>query len=253
MKTCVLFSGQLRAFGYCFANQQWNVFRKLDDPHFFVSVADDETAHEAEILRQHYPADRVFIEYVTQPTLEEPPEESFKHAPYFDKKDKYKSITQGQGLMRGLWSLNRVWDFLCSQIDPHQFEQFVLMRGDVYLKNWQRPVEVRPLDAYTTWWGNYGGVNGSTGVFGYYAALAYLTTYVYLKDILAEGCPMHAESLVTHALERGRCTIHRTLESEFNFIKDDMHETMLVQVQEIARYAADRAAEIVLRELRRKP
>ena len=242
MKTAVIFNGQVRTLARCFESQRWNVYRKLVDPHFFISVADEPNAREVERVRAIYAADRVFIEYVHQPRLPEPPAIHTQHVPYFDNPNKYRAegLTLGEGLMRCLWSLNRSWEFFAESVDPSQFAEVVLMRGDLYFQNWIPPaVPIGEDEAFVPWWASYGGVNGSSGVFGINAARAYLTAFQQLQPMLDAGCPFHPESLVCFAMERAGCKIHRTLWSEFDFVRMDGridHPNILLP--EVARYAA---------------
>lgn len=54
MKAAVILTGQARTFSKTFPSLNWQVFRNLPDPTFYVSVADDEHAKSVEILREKY-------------------------------------------------------------------------------------------------------------------------------------------------------------------------------------------------------
>ena len=95
-----------------------------------------------------------------------------------------------------------------------------------------------PGEAHLPWGANYGGVNGASGVFGRQAIESYLTAFSHLDGILADGCPCHPESIVCYAMERDGCQIHRTLGSEFAFVREHGLEHMVVLPQELARYTA---------------
>lgn len=220
MKTAVLISGQLRSFAQCLPTLHWHLFRKLDDPHFFVSCADDAQAQDAYLLEAYYK--NVHIERVVQPTLPEPPARYAAHAPY-------AISVPIQSIMRQLWHLNRVWEFFREKNDFAQgYDQIIRCRPDLHMQRFELPprahvlssgvsltVPFSPTDAYTPWWGRYGGVNDRLAVMGSEAARAYFTAFTKLDEILKAGCPLHPETIQHEALAQAGCRISATLRADF--------------------------------------
>lgn len=262
MKTAVLISGQARTFGRCFLNLKWQVFDKLESPHFFVSVADDADAASVEILRAHYA--NVSIERVSPPILDEPPFETCLHAPYAITPTRTPGIGPLQGIMRQLWHNSRAYKFAMSA-GAADCEVFVRCRPDLHFGRFSMPMlweftgamdpdhaqrvvgwNSKPLLAMTPPWGNYGpGVNDRFALLGTEAAKAYFETYDNLPAMLADGIPFHPETLVGAAVERAGCTISRTLLAEFAFCRkpDAQHpdfwfEHMQCLPGELAEWAA---------------
>lgn len=233
MKTAILISGQARTFARCLASQHWAVYRKLEQPHFYVSVADDADAQNMELLRKQYPNAPVFIEKLKQPDLPEPSATLAAHAPY--------AISSSvQAILRQLWNLSRVWRF-AQQHGADECDVFIRARADLHFHS--AKVEgmgcVKEAEAFTPWWGTYGGVNDRFAVLGKEAAKAYFTAWDKLPEMLADGCPLHPESIVCAAMQRAGITISPTLAAEFAALRPDgklVH--MVVLPQELAAYTA---------------
>jgi hypothetical protein len=257
VKTAVLLSGQARTFGRCFPNLKWQVFDKLESPHFFVSVARDADAPSVEILRTAYPNAPVHIDVVEQPLLPEPAFASCLHAPYAITPTRTPGVGPLQGILRALWHYSRAWKF-AQEHGAKECDVFVRCRPDlhfhrvdfspyVYNSGYERAVmHMGPTDAYTPYWGHYGpGTNDRFAIMGKTAAKAYLETYDVLPQLLAAGIPFHPETLVGAALERAGCTISRTLLAEFAFCRkpdrehaDYWFEHMQVLPGELAEWIA---------------
>jgi hypothetical protein len=235
MKTAVIISGQSRTFARCLASQHWNVYRKLERPHFYVSVADDADAETMELLRKQYPNAPVFIERVTQPQLPEPPASLAAHAPY--------AISSPiQAILRQLWHLSRAWKF-ANENGAGECDVFIRARPDLHFHAFEYPMEfiVAECDwsALTPWWGAYGGVNDRLAVLGKEAARYYFEAWDRLPEILAEGCPLHPESIICTSMQRGGVSISPTLGAEFAALRPNgqlVH--MVVLPQEMAAYTS---------------
>ncbi len=235
MRTAVLISGQSRTFARCLASLHWNVFRKLENPEFYVSVSDDSDAKSMELLREKYPAAKVCIEYVTQPTLPEPPAIMAAHAPY--------AISSPiQAILKQLWHLSRVWKF-AQENGSGDAGVFVRCRPDLHFHRFTPPrlygIGFNDDWISTPWWGNYGGVNDRFAVIGKNAARAYFEAYDILPHLIEIGCPIHPESIVCAALEEHRIPIYRDLIAEFGAVRSNgefIH--MRPTAQEIAELAA---------------
>jgi hypothetical protein len=243
MKTAIVISGQARTFSRCLASQHFAVYRKLENPHFFVSVANDADADSMELLRKQYPNSPVFIEKVEQPLLKEPPASLALHAPY--------AISSPiQAILRQLWHLSRAYKFALGE-GAGECDVFIRARADLHWHSFDGndsyhifqtigtgPESMSQL-AYVPYWGGYGGVNDRFAVMGHVAAAIYFQTWDQLPSLFAEGCPLHPESLVCFAMERAGITIHRTLAAEFAALRPNgelVH--MVVLPQELAAYTA---------------
>jgi len=211
MSTAVLISGHARTFRHTFANQYWMVLRHLDNPTFFVSVVDDaDAAGIEEILGRRYEADQFHVERVTQPTIPEPPGSPEFHAP---------AAIKGtvQGILRQLWHLDRVQEF-AGCLDS--FDTVVRLRPDLWFHRFVPPrLALLNLSCVTPYWGSYGGVNDRFAIMGNEAALAYFSTLGALPELLAQGCPLHPESLISRSLELCDVHIDRTLQTEFSTLR----------------------------------
>src|SRR4051812_28032915 len=151
MSTAVIISGQMRTFARCYPTQRWQVYRHYhanaecgmrnaelqEEPHFFVSCVDDENAHTAELLRQHYA--NVHFEKFTDPTdLPEVPIEYGSHAPYAN------AATHRQ-LMLQHWNNKRAWKFFESIWKPgnQEFRTVIRMRPDNLFHRFSPPQLLR--------------------------------------------------------------------------------------------------------------
>lgn len=253
MKTAVIISGQTRTFARCLPSLYFHVFRKLENPHFYASVANDSDASAIDLLRTQYPDAPVFIEKVDQPTLAEPPLALADFAPYAITPTRTPGIGPLQGILRQQWHMSRAYKFAMAN-GAGDADMFIRCRPDLHFHNLQLEVtknvqweETRYVigllptthSAYTPYWGNYGGVNDRFALLGKDAAKAYFETYDNLAAMLSEGCPFHPETLVAYAMTRAGITIHRTLTAEFAFRRPDgSFDHMVVLPQELAAYTA---------------
>lgn len=210
----------MRTFASCLKNLNWHVFRRLENPHFFVSCAADEQAKDAELLRDYWP--NVSIEVVEQPTLPEP-ENAFdltRFGPY-DPSPCDPSVVQR--ILKQLWQNQRVWRFFQMHITPLRFPEpwgsVVRCRPDLFFHRLDLPqfwYPKTPSRAYFgSWKATYGGVSDKFAIMGIEAADAVLSVFDRLAEYLADGCPLHPESLYQYALEKHGMTICNTLIAEF--------------------------------------
>lgn len=239
MKTAVVISGQARTFARTFPNLKWQVFSKLENPHFFVSVANDADAASVYVLRDHYPADRVHIEVVDQPVLPEPPIESTFHAPYAITPTRTPGVGPLQGILRQLWHNSRAYKF-AMQNGADGCDMFVRCRPDLQFARFRRERPIMEDGALTPYWGRYGmGINDRFAILGTKAAKVYFETYDALPALLAAGIPFHPETLVGEALAIGKCWVGRTLLAEFSMLRrDGTFEHMQCLPGELAEWTA---------------
>ncbi len=231
--TAVILAGQCRTFPRCLPSLAWQVFSKLENPHFFASVAKDEDAGAIELLRARYPNAPVHIEVVEQPTLAEPPWEHTLHAPYAITPTRTPGVGPLQGILRQLWHNSRAYRFACEAAKKESsthipglldYDLVVRSRMDLMFARFVRPLHlglaIKDTDAFTPYWGHFGpGVNDRFAILGKTAAKAYFETYDNLPAMLADGIPFHPETLVGAAIERAGCTISRTLLAEFAMLR----------------------------------
>lgn len=218
--TAVLISGQTRTFKHCFKTQKWGLFRKLVNPHFFVSVADDKQAADVEVLRDHFPV--VHIERVVQPTLDVDTATRFteaaRHAPY-------GIAATAQGIYAQLWALARVWEFFEAKNDPaFNYQYYLRIRPDLHIHYFTPPrtmmLNLRDNHVYVPHWGSWGGIPDRCAfIQGHLAAGHYFNAFHRIEELLAIGCPFHPETLLAAALERAAVPVHQTLDAEFTTIR----------------------------------
>lgn len=248
MKTAVILSGQCRTFARTLPNLAWAVFSKLENPHFYASVARDADAGAIELLRERYPKAPIHIEVVEQPNLAEPSYSTSLHAPYAITPTRTPGVGPLQGILRQLWHNSQAWKFAVKN-GAADADFVVRCRPDLHFARFEMPSQnslTRPPLAITPYWGNYGpGVCDRFAVLGVCAAAAYFETYDTLPELLASGEPFHPETLVGASLRRAGCTISRTLLAEFAFCRkpDAQHsdfwfEHMQVLPGELAEWAA---------------
>jgi len=219
MTTKVLISGQARTFANNVANLYWTVFRKLENPVFYLSLADDEQAKDAYMLEAYYPADRIHIERVKQPDEfpKMPPFIQARHAPYAPTPNNERVVLS---IMRQLWAYKRVWSFMVEKTGENYDGAFVRCRPDLFFHRFDMPPSTPyPSDFYGTWKATCGGVNDRFSVMGGRAAYAYFTAIDHLTTFLDAGCPLHPESIQLAALEAAGCSVMSVLQAEFTCMR----------------------------------
>ena len=210
MKTAVLISGQMRTFGDCIANLNWHVFRRLDNPTFFISCADDEQARDAYLIEGY--SKNAHVERLIQPEVGEPPYVLARHAPYAPNPN---NATVIQPILKQLWHYRRVWDFHRQMCPDEKFGIYVRCRPDLFFHRFDMPRSVIPYQFVGPWKATCGGVNDRFSIMGPVAAEAYFTAFDKLTTLLDAGCPLHPESIQQAALESAGCVISNTLRAEF--------------------------------------
>lgn len=222
-KTAVLMSGQMRSFERCLPSLYYQVFRKLKDPHFFVSCAEDEQASTAYLLEQ-YPEfkGKVHVEIVKQPDLPEPNKRYTLHAPY--------AISAPiQSIMRQMWHYNRVWEFSLLTASTPGFTTILRIRPDLFIHRFDSPQDTLPHEFLGVWKARCGGVNDRLAIMGPKAAEAFFTAFLSLQKLLDSGCPLHPESIQQAAMEAAGVGIRNTLTCEFTTLRMDGKEVPLLE------------------------
>jgi len=242
MKTAVLISGQMRSFSECVANLNWTVFRKLENPHFFISCADDDQAKDAYLLEGYFP--NVHIERVEQPKADifKPyPFSLCRHAAYTPTPNSPAVIPS---ILRQLWHYKRVWEFMneCQKADRTTdcFTTFVRCRPDLHFHHFD-PVYPEAKEFIGPWKATCGGVNDRFSVMGWIAATAYFLAIDRMDELLEAGCPLHPETIQAAALELAGCKVSSTLTAEFMVIRlpgQGDHVPLAEYPGEMARFIA---------------
>lgn len=218
MTTAVIYSGEARTFAQTFPNQWFHVLRKLENPVFFVSVADDPQADDMLRLLERFPENRVHFEKVQQPTLPEP-------APDPQWLAMYPPSATPQAILRQLWALERAWKFAVLTSNEKKLDApmaIIRLRPDLAFARFEMPKIGMAWTCYTPWWARWGGVNDRVAVMDYEAACAYFNTYSCVKGLMERGCPLHPETLIHESLKRSGVAdgLHQ-LATEFSTIRLD--------------------------------
>lgn len=223
MSTAFIITGQMRTFKYLHKNQNWMVFRHFEDPHFFVSVANDEQAKDAELYKQY---GKTFIEYVEQPKHiplpEGCPDEAKWRSGHGFMHEPYSISVSPQAVLKQLWAMQRGWDFASAISSFHACDRVVRMRPDLHFFYFQGAC--RRIDdgiAHTPWWGRFGGVNDRFALLSRRAAECYFSTFNSLSAFIKDGAPLHPESLIHYSLIGSRCTINDSLPVSFGTLRMD--------------------------------
>lgn len=267
MKTAIILTGHMRTFARCLDNLHWFVFRHFPDADFFVSTIKDAQSGSAELLRAKYPKARVEIEVVDhQPELPLPlkpyaPDwtlgRMYSHEPY-------AISVHPQAVLRQLWQLERGWAMANARVNEGLKEAYafqrvyglvVRCRPDLWFRSCGLPLFVNLMvnphpksicetdgsQAWCPWWGRFGGCNDRFAILGTKAAEAYFTTYSRIPKLIADGCPLHPESLVAASLQDAGCTIYDTMRAEFSTLRmDGTFRDPEITMVDIAHLAASR-------------
>ena len=245
MSTAILISGQMRTFAQCLPTLQWACFRKLEDPRFFISCANDIQANSAGDLYRYYPMESVFIEAIDQPELTEPDHALADHAPY-------AISVKPQSILRQAWHMKRVYEFAMRN-GAAKCDTFVRCRPDLWMTDCEDGTAEwashNPTMCFCPWWGRFAGANDRFAIMGAKAAPAYFGMFDQIDALLAAGCPFHPESLLLAALEISGIEVHHTLNAVFSTLRmpepDPRNPGQFrqerrfpeIQPQEIAEYA----------------
>lgn len=243
--TAVILTGHARTFAHCWKTQREAVYRKLENPTFFVSVVDDADGRAMhDVLVNAYPG-KVYFELTQQPEMPEELRERFEaeswHAPW------YRSVPV-EAIWKQFWHLARGWGMVEANAgtdnfsdDINKFSYFVRIRPDLHFHNWTKPKEVQtggqrpsdhrtdvapppkwftPAGVYAPWWGSWGGCPDRFAfISGAYSAKQYFNVFHRINELLAEGCAYHPETMLARALERAGIRVHQSMDAEFTTIR----------------------------------
>lgn len=265
--TAVIITGQVRTLKHCFPTAREAIYRKLEDPHFFVSVApsNDPGAAEALNIMRRWVVEKYGESHWHTETIEQPPlllddqlkfEAAAQHAPWVIS-------VPVIAIYRQFWHLARGWDFFCERkaaLDA-TFDTFLRIRPDLHVHNFTKPANdyvIPPIGlgdrprktstVYAPWWGSWGGCPDRMAyIVGEPAALTYFNVFHVINELLAEGCAFHPETMLARALERAGVRLKQTLDAEFTTIRtaDDKrpHDIPSYSNRDVFRYVNERLAE----------
>lgn len=219
MSTAFIITGQMRTFGRLHKNQHWQVFRHFEGPHFFVSVANDEQAKDAELYKQY---GKTFIEYVDQPEhipLPDgcPPEESWVDGRNF-MHEPYSISVSPQAVLKQLWAMNQGWQWFLKNRGDTQFKTFVRIRPDLHFFYFEN-LGLTGNMARTPWWGRFGGVNDRFALLAPAVAEHYFTTFTHIPRMIQGGAPLHPESLIRESIRESGATLWDDLPVSFATVR----------------------------------
>lgn len=212
-KTAIIITGQARTFQYTFKTLHWTLLRKLNNPHFFVSVSDDPEGPTMDLLRQKY--DHVETEFVKQPEkIDEPDGGLDRHAGWF----RSASV---QNILKQFWALERGYKFFLEKAGNNwqEFDTVVRVRPDLWCQDITLPEHVGPNECFTPWWSTWGGVNDRMAIMGTDAAAPYFSTFSERFALWNLGCPLHPETMLKGALELAGVRIIPKLRAEFRICR----------------------------------
>lgn len=216
MKTAILISGHSRSFASTVANQRFMLYERLHDPHFFVSVVDDEDAPALDLLAKQY--EHVKIERVAQPEVSEPAnlDQIIGASPH-----KIAEYTGLQGVLRQYWHLVRVAEFAGGPQVLGTFDRIIRLRPDTFFHSappkWPEPAIDEVI---SPWWARAGGVNDRFAVMGSDGACAYFYTLIWARNVgWPKGNPVHPESMLEASLRLQGVRINPTLATTFSLLR----------------------------------
>jgi hypothetical protein len=227
MNTAIIYTGAMRSFEKCMENQRWHVLRHFPASTFYIVTEKDEDAHKANLLKDKYPG-VVEVRFVKQPEMVIPagcPDEWTPGKPYMH--EPYHISVDPRHVLGQLWMLREGWRLYEEANDPADL--IIRIRPDLWFHSFEKPVWLRSgpklmsagLEwlASVPWWGRFGGCNDRFALLGAHAAKAYFTAYDHLPTMIAEGAPLHPETLIHYAMKRSGISICDDMKAEFSTLR----------------------------------
>ena len=236
-RTAILLTGHMRTFDRCLPTLYHHVFRHYPAADYFISTVDDADAPKVHLLRDYLAARQVYpggqppfiaIDILpSQPVLPLPagcpPEDTYTPGVPF-MHEPYAISVPPQAILRQLWQLNQAWAHFCTavQADGRQISDYttvIRVRPDSYFHSFENNFRHLACAALTPWWGRFGGINDRFALLSLDAAEAYHTTWRYLDQLVADGCPLHPESLIKQQLSDRGIILFDNLAAVFSTLK----------------------------------
>ncbi len=223
MRTAILYSGGIRSFDKCLPNHAWMIHRHFPGADFYCATVSDADTHKVNCLKQWNGLEI----HDKQPDFPLPPRcpaqwtpgKYYSHEPYFISVSPAAIIGQ-------LWQLQNVWNLIP---DGKEYDCYIRIRPDIWFHEFEKPFKKYedmganvwpvPVMAFTPYFGRFGGCNDRFAILGAKAAEAYFNTYSLMNRLIADGCPLHPESLIKAALESEGCVINDQLNAVFSTLR----------------------------------
>ena len=218
MKVAFIYSGAMRSVERCWPNHRWQIHRHFPDAKFYCVTEDDEDAWKTKIIPPG-----AAVRKVKQPEMVAPhgcpaewvPGKPYMHEPYFIS-------VSPQAVLGQLWMLREGWRLYEEAGDPADL--VIRIRPDLWFHSFDSrfiyPTGMPIVDwAFTPWWGRFGGCNDRFAILGPKAAEAYFTTYDHIPAMIAEGAPLHPETLVHYSMKRAGISICDDMKVEFSTLR----------------------------------
>jgi hypothetical protein len=224
VKVAFIYSGAMRSFDKCWKNHAWQIWRHFPEAKFYCVTEDDEDASKVNLF-----GDRAaMVRTVKQPEMVIPagcpdswtPGQPYMHEPYHISVDPRAVLGQ-------LWMLREGWRLYEEANDPADL--IIRIRPDLWFHSFERPrwftdsetilTDGRENIACVPWWGRFGGINDRFALLGSAAARHYFTTYDKIPAMIAEGAPLHPESLVATSMRRGLISICDDMKAEYSTLR----------------------------------
>ena len=226
MKVAIIYTGGMRSFDKCWANHKWMVYRHFPDAKFYCVTELDEDSHKTDL----FPS--ATVKRVKQPEMIIPtgcPPTWTQGRPYMH--EPYAISVHPHAVMGQLWMLREGWRLYQEANEPADL--IIRIRPDLWFHSFECPDMMKyrafrgtyvpypemPDTAYTPWWGRFGGCNDRFALLGAKAAEAYFTAYDHIPAMIAEGAPLHPESLVHYAMKRAGIEILDDMKAEFSTLR----------------------------------
>lgn len=228
MKVAIIYTGAMRSFDKCHANQQWHVLRHFPGAKFYICTEYDEDAIKANALKG------AAVRTVKQPEMSIPvgcPDEWTPGKPYMH--EPYHISVHPHAVLGQLWMLREGWRLYQEANEPADL--VIRIRPDLWFHSFAKPhgLHMSVNDAggmmnpyadfetvaFTPWWGRFGGVNDRFALLGAKAAEAYFTTFDHVQAMIEEGAPLHPETLVHRSMRRAGVSICDDMKAEFSTLR----------------------------------
>jgi hypothetical protein len=136
-----------------------------------------------------------------------------------------------------LWQLQNVWNLIPA---GKEYDCYIRIRPDIWFQEFRTPQRkyaesanltercfsydiptelIWSNDAFTPWWGRFGGCNDRFAILGAKAAEAYFNTFSAVDRLIANGAPLHPETLIKRQLETEGCVINDRLWAVFGTLR----------------------------------
>lgn len=221
MKAAIIYSGAMRSFDKCQKNHYWQIWRHFPEAKLYCVTEEDEDHKKALLM----PA---LTRFVKQPEMVIPkgcPDEWRPGTPYMH--EPYHISVDPRHVLGQLWMLREGWRLYQEAGDPADL--IIRIRPDLWFHSFTKPhgigkhgaINWTPCDdiAWTPRFGKFGGCNDRFALLGAKAAEAYFTAYDNIPAMLAEGAPLHPETLVRYAMERKGISVLDDMRADFSTLR----------------------------------